>query len=713
MKRAQVVLQTQASECGLACIAMVAAAHGSDLGLRELRPRFPISGNGTTLQRLIEIAGDLNFRTRALRLDLSQISRLARPCILHWDLNHFVVLAELSSRHAVVLDPALGRRRLPISDLSEHFTGVALELVPASAFIPTPAKPAVTLRQLTGPITGLNRSLGLVLMLSLILQLFVAIAPFYVQWVVDQVLISADRSLLLVLSAGFMLALIVQVATAWLRGATVVLLSTRLGLQWVGNLHAHLLKLPLGFFEKRHVGDVTSRMGAAQSIQKTLTVSTVEALVDGFMAAVTLAMMAVYSVKLMAISLAAVGLYLGARIAAYRYSRERTEHQLIAAAKQQSHLLESLRGIQSLKVANREAMRCAAYENLMTATANHDIWLARIGIVFTSANQLVFGAERIIVVLIAASMALDSAFSVGMLVAYLAYRELFVQRVAALIDKGVEFRMLRLFGERLADIALTPPEQVPDGLQGDIELRDADIAVEHMSFRYADGEPWVIHDCSFRIEAGESVAIIGPSGSGKTTLMKLLLGLLTPTSGSIYIGGHDMSKLAPRQVRAHFGAVLQDDQLFAGTIADNISFFDEIGDSTQVRSAAILAGIHDEIEAMPMRYQTIVGDMGNTLSGGQKQRVILARALFRRPRILFLDEATSHLDVGRERLVNEAIGSLAITRVIVAHRPETVASADRTLTLGRSPSSRNAEPNGRRMCQPEYQPQLPIDSTSR
>lgn len=683
MSQPRVVLQSQATECGLACLAMVADAHGSGLGLRELRQRFPVSAKGTTLQRLIEIAGDLNLRGRALRLDLSQLSRLALPCVLHWDLNHFVVLAELSSRHAVVLDPAVGKRRLPLSALSQHFTGVALELAPAGDFTRAPPKPAVTLRQLTGPITGLTRSLGLVLLLSLVLQLFVAIAPFYVQWVVDQVLVSADRNLLFVLAIGFTLALVVQSAVVWLRGATVVLLSTRLGLQWVGNLHAHLLKLPLEFFEKRHVGDVTSRMGAAQSIQKTLTVSTVEALVDGLMAAVTLAMMAVYSVKLMSVSLVAVGLYLVARTVAYGYTRERTEQQLIAAAKQQSHLLESLRGIQSLKVANRETMRGAAYENLMVATANHDIWLARAGIAFTSVNQLVFGVERIVVVLIAASMALDGAFSVGMLVAYLAYRELFAQRVAALIDKGVEFRMLRLFGERLADIALTPPEQVTVGPLGDIDLDASHIVVEHLSFRYADDEPWVIHDCSFRIEAGESVAITGPSGCGKTTLMKLLLGLLTPTSGSISIGGQDLSKIAPGQARAHFGAVLQDDQLFAGTIAENISFFDECNDPTRVAGAAILAGIHDEIEAMPMRYQTIIGDMGSTLSGGQKQRIVLARALFRQPRILFLDEATSHLDVARERLVNEAVRSLAITKVIVAHRPETVASADRTLILER------------------------------
>lgn len=210
---------------------------------------------------------------------------------------------------------------------------------------------------------------------------------------------------------------------------------------------------------------------------------------------------------------------------------------------------------------------------------------------------------------------------------------------------------------------------------------DTGIVVENLSFRYADGEPWVLKDCSFTVEPGESVAIIGASGCGKSTLVKLMLGLLPPTEGSIRIGGHDLHKVGPRNVRAIVGAVMQDDQLFAGSVADNISFFDPEMDQARIEHAARLAAVHDEIAAMPMGYHSLIGDMGSSLSGGQKQRVILARALYRHPKLLFLDEATSHLDVMKERLVNDAVKALELTKVIVAHRPETIASADRLLVM--------------------------------
>jgi ATP-binding cassette subfamily B protein RaxB len=483
-----------------------------------------------------------------------------------------------------------------------------------------------------------------------------------------------------VLGLGFGLALLLQVGTGLLRGWSVVYLSSQLGLQWMGNVFAHLLKLPLDFFEKRHLGDITSRMQSVQAIQKTLTTSFVEAIIDGLMAVVTLGMMLLYSWKLALVTLLAVALYLGLRAIAYRPVRDRTEQQLVAAAKQQTHLLETLRGMQSLKLAGSEPTRQATYANLMTETVNQEVRLARMGLGFNTASQLVFGIERIAVIWIGATLALSNVFSAGMLIAYLAYKDQFAQRVSGLIDKWIEFRMLRLHGERLADIVLTPPEEslaLPD-LPPPADTR---IEVSGLSFRYAEGEPWVLKECSFTVEPGESVAIIGASGCGKTTLVKLMLGLLKPSEGTIKVGGQDLHRIGPQNVRKVVGAVMQDDQLFAGSIAENIAFFDPEIDFERVEKAARLAAVHEDIAAMPMGYHGLIGDMGSALSGGQKQRIILARALYRDPRILFLDEATSHLDVMRERLVNEAVRNLKLTKVIVAHRPETIASADRVLVL--------------------------------
>ncbi len=674
------IIQSEAAECGLASLAMVADAHGMRLGLAEMRQRFPMSLKGAKLSQLIHIAQQLGFSTRPLRLDMEDLGKLKLPCILHWDLNHFVVLAKVSKDKVTILDPAIGERKLSLAEVSDHFTGVALELAPTAEFKPQKAAPSVSARQLTGPVRGLWRALAQILLLSIALQVFVILAPFFMQWVVDQVLVSADKDLLTVLGLGFGLALLLQIAIGLLRGWSVVYLSTRLGLQWMGNVFAHLLKLPLDYFEKRHLGDITSRMGSVQAIQRTLTTSFVEAIIDGLMAVVTLVLMLFYSWKLALVTLLAVVLYLGIRWLAYHPVRDRTEQQLVAAAKQQSHLLESLRGMQSLKVAGEESQRRATYENLMVDTVNQEVRLARMGLGFNSASQLVFGIERIAVIWIGALLTMQNVFSVGMLIAYLAYKDQFAQRMGGLIDKWIEFRMLRLHGERLADIVLTPPEdaqQLPELPPPEYPR----IEVENLGFRYAEGEPWVLKACSFTVEPGESVAIIGASGCGKTTLVKLMLGLLQPTEGVIRIGGHDLRKVGPRNVRGIVGAVMQDDQLFAGSVADNISFFDPAHDQVRIEAAAKLAAVHDEIAAMPMGYHSLIGDMGSSLSGGQKQRVILARALYRNPKLLFLDEATSHLDVMKERLVNDAVKQLDLTKVIVAHRPETIASADRVLVM--------------------------------
>lgn len=518
------ILQAEASECGLASLAMVASAYGMQLGLPELRRRFHLSLKGIRLNQLIEIAQTLGFSTRPLRLDMEQLDQLALPCILHWDLNHFVVLAKVGKTKATILDPAIGERRLSLSEVSQHFTGVALELTPTAEFKQHKAAPSISARQLTGPIRGLWSALSQIALLSMALQVFVILAPFYTQWVVDQVLVSADRDLLVVLGLGFGLALLLQVGIGLLRGWSVVSLSSRLGLQWMSNVFAHLLKLPLDFFEKRHLGDVTSRMSSVQTIQHTLTTSFVEAMIDGVMAMVTLVLMLVYSWKLALVTLLAVALYLGIRAIAYRPMRDRTEQQLVAAAKQQTHLLESLRGMQSLKVTGEESVRRSTYENLLNDTVNQDVKLARMSLGFSTASQLVFGLERIAVIWIGARLALDNVFSVGMLVAYLAYKDQFAMRVSGLIDKWIEFRMLRLHGERLADIVLTPPED-DHALPHALPPAEPSIEVEGLSFRYADGEPWVVKDCSFTIAPGESVAIIGGSGCGKTTPGETLAGV--------------------------------------------------------------------------------------------------------------------------------------------------------------------------------------------
>jgi ATP-binding cassette subfamily B protein RaxB len=678
-RRLPMFLQTEAAECGLASLGMVASFHGHRIDLAALRRRFTVSLKGATLAYLMQVAGALHLAPRPLRLELEELTQLRVPCVLHWNQNHFVVLKSTDSRGAVIHDPAFGVKRLTLAEISKHFTGIALELSPTSDFRPADERRRIRLRDLMGPVEGLKRSLSQVFILALALQAIAVVSPFYMQWAIDGAVVSADRDLLSVLGLGFLLLCVIQVAISMLRSWVVLYLGTTLNLQWLANVFSHLLRLPVSFFEKRHLGDVVSRFGAVTTIQRTLTSSFVEALIDGVMAAATLAMMVVYSAGLTAIALAAVGLYATLRWCFYEPLRRATEEYIVHTAKQQSHFLETVRGVQSIKLFGRQEERRSRRLNLVVDAVNQDLVTQKLGLGFRSANGLVFGVERVAIVWLGALLILDSAFSVGMLFAFISYKEQFSARVAGLIDKMIELRMLGLQGERLADIVLTAPEEITPSLP--LDGVDASLEVRALSFRYSDMEPLVLLNCSFTVVPGESVAIVGPSGCGKTTLLKLMLGLLQPTDGKVLAGGVDIQKLGIDRYRKLVGTVMQDDQLFAGSIADNVSFFDPSPDASAIEHFARLAAVHEDIAAMPMGYNTLIGDMGAALSGGQRQRILLARALYKRPRILFLDEATSALDVAKERAVNDAIRSLNLTRILIAHRPETIASADRVVVL--------------------------------
>ncbi len=651
--RAPMLLQTEAAECGLACLAMVAARHGLVTDLPTLRQRFPLSLKGATLADLTRIAAQMHLTPRALRAELSHLSQLQLPCVLHWELNHFVVLTEVTAKGAVIHDPARGVRRLSTAEVSKAFTGVVLELTPAADFEPRVRKQTVTLRQLLGRVTGLKRSLMQIFLLAFALEAFMLLSPFFMQWVVDGVLVSADRDLLVTLGLGFGLLVLIQVGTGAIRSWAVLYLSATLNLQWLANVFAHLMRLPMPWFEKRHTGDVMSRFGAVQQIQQTLTTHFIEAVLDGLLVVLTLAMMWVYSATLTAIVVGCVVIYALLRWAFFRPLREATEEAIVFDAKKSSHFLESLRGVQSIKLFNRQEDRQAQFMNRVVDAMNAHIVTRKLDLVFSVSHKLVFGLERIAVVWVGALLVLDRSFSVGMLFAFFAYKEQFALRVSGLIDKVVELKMLKLQGERLADIVLTAPEEdvlVPARATSSASSASAlSLELRGVGFRYSESDPILLRNLNVLIEPGESVAIVGPSGCGKTTLLKLMLGIHAPQRGEILVGGVPLKQLGLRAWRESFATVMQDDQLFAGSISDNISFFDPQFDAAWVEECARVASVNDDIEAMPMGYHTLIGDMGTSISGGQKQRLLLARALYKRPQFLFLDEATSALDVDRER----------------------------------------------------------------
>lgn len=680
-RRVRLVRQTELAECGLASLAMVANFHGMDVDLGTLRRRFQPSLRGASLKSLIAMADRLGLTSRAVKLPLDQLVNLHLPAILHWNLNHYVVLEKVGGGKALIHNPDGRSRWIPLTEVSNYFTGVALELRPADDFEPTSQRARLRLPQLWQRITGLKRAMAQTLVLSLVMQGFVLASPYYMQVAIDSALPALDRDLLTVLALGFGLFTLINAGAALLRSFVLLSAGTALGYGISVNVARRLFRLPISWFGKRHVGDVLSRFQSVTPIRQFMTEGAVATALDGMLAVFTLALMFFYSPTLTLVALTAFGIYGLVRLASFAAQREAQEETITASGREQTIMIESLRGIVTLRLFNREAQRHALWQTRLTDAMNASVGLARVNAWQQAAHTLTLGLETIISVWLAIRFVIDGGFSVGMVFAYMAYKSQFLEKGALLVDQMIAFRMLGLHLERLSDIALADQdasftrEQAPrQELTGRIELRG-------VKFRYSPVDAPVLNGVHLAVEPGEHVAITGPSGGGKSTLVKVLLGLVEPDEGELLIDGVPLARFGHKNYHDQLGAVLQDDSLFAGTLADNVALFDDAPDIKRIIEATKAAALHDEIMAMPMGYETLVGDMGSSLSGGQKQRLLLARALYRSPKVLVMDEGTSALDAAREQLVNNAVAQLGITRIVIAHRLETILSASKVYSM--------------------------------
>lgn len=678
------IRQTEATECGLACLAMVSSFYGHKVDMKYLRGIGSISLKGAQLSSLIRISEVIGLESRAVRLEPEDLKLLNLPAILHWEMNHFVVLKEVKRGSVIIHDPRCGRVSISSEELDKKFTGVALELYPSSQFVKADVRTKVPLRSLLRNIIGLKRAIIQLLILSMLIQVIGLLTPLYTQIVIDDVITTRDISLLNVVALAFLALLVINAFLAAVRTWAIMYFGTKISFQMVTNIFSHLLRLPQSYFEKRHVGDIISRMESTSPIQTAFTQSLVSTFLDGVLAITTGIVLFYYSKMLALVVLITVALMLLVTIISYPYNRKFQEESILAGAIENSHEIESIRAHSALKLFSGRSIRLNSWKALYADTLNAIIRIGYVGIVTNAAQSIISGLQTIIIVYLGAKLILDpaSGFTIGMLFAFLSFRSSFSSSIVSLLGRYIEFRLLGLHLERIGDIVNEEPEPNADITRNPFsEAHFNTIEFQSVSFRYSEDDNWVLQNLSFEIEAGSFVCLTGQSGGGKSTALKLLAGLYVPTEGSIKIDKEILANGLIELWRKKIGVVNQNDTLLSGSIIENVSFFAENFDMNKVVGACVMAGIHKEIEAMPMGYESLIGDMGSALSGGQQQRLLIARALYKNPSTILLDEGTANLDKKAEQHILEMLKQLPCTKIIVSHSPHVMEAADKVIVI--------------------------------
>ena len=684
-RRVPVVAASELNECGLACIAAISAYFDGEAGLKEIRELAVHSGRGETLLELRNLAERIGLSARGVKVGIDSLSQLALPAILHWDMNHFVVLERVTREGIVIMDPAAGRVAVPRDEVDRSFTGVALETRTSPEWRQRPGAPRkASLLGYLAPLSQWRSEIVLIVALSLLMEVLVLVIPLQMQLSIDRALYSADGRLIWVLAIGFTLIVLLQASLAVVRAWTMSVFSTRVGYELKDRFVRALHRKSARFFLRHHSADILSRSRSVDTIQSLVTAQLLQALLDAVMSIAIVIVMLVAVPALAAVVVGFAALNLAATAALRHAAVELSRRSLRIAAQADALFLENARAARAIKLFGKEPVRGHVWRNKFVELTNLSLADSRLTMYSEQAAQLTGGLGNVALIALGTYLVLDNAISLGTMLMFFLFRAFLVERLNRSVRYVMELRRVGSNAERIEEIMADEPGQadaeakrafaVPDGAGVRIEVRD-------VWFRYGNDSPWILKGVDFAVEPGESVAITGPSGSGKTTLLHLLVGLLEPTRGEVLVNGRDLRTISSADYARVIGVVMQDDILFQGTVADNVSFFDAPVDRERVVRAAQKANVAADIEAMPMQYQSLLAEAATDLSGGQKQRLFIARAIHHAPKVLFLDEATSHLDTASEALVSRAVKAMAITRILVAHRRETIATADRVLAL--------------------------------
>ncbi len=681
-KRVPVLHQMSMVECGATCLAMILTYYGRKTSVSEVRERCGVGRDGLSAFGIVKAARSYGLRTRAISLQKEKEFRFVPlPAIVHWNFNHFLVVERWSPKYVYVVDPALGRQRIPLKEFNQSFTGVVILLEPGVAFDRKSVVTKVNLRTYganyvkQAPMAFLQ-----IIGASLFLQVFGLATPLLTKVIVDQIIPFGLKDVLALVGIGMVMLLLAQFVTGMLRGTVLLYLQTHIDMRMMLRFFEHLLTLPQSFFQQRSSGDILARMSSNLTIRDILSNQLISTVLDGSFVVVyffiLLSQSLLFSVLVLSIGLLQIVLLLCTSRLVHNLSR----NELTAQGKAQGYMTEALMGMTTLKTMGAEHQAFERWSNLFFDQINISVRRNTISVQVNTAIATMQVGAPLALLWFGTWQVMNGTLSIGTMLALNALGIAFLTPVTTLVNNGKSLQLIYSHLERIADVMTAEPEQdvsiarLPPHLTGSVRL-------EQVSFRYASDAAPVLQDIDIDIRPGQRVAIVGRTGTGKSTLGNLLLGLYLPTSGEIFYDGIPLRKLNYQAVRAQFGVVTQNSSLFSGSIRENIALGNPTASMDAIRNASQMAAFHDDVMAMPMKYETYVAEDGNALSGGQCQRLALARALVNTPTLLLLDEATSALDVTTETIIGQNLRKVPCTQIIIAHRLSTVRDANLILVL--------------------------------
>lgn len=680
-------------DCGPTCLRMVAAAYGKQYSLQFLREHSYVDREGVSMRGIAEAAEEIGIRTLVARIPFdgkeeAGLVQAPLPAIVHWQQNHFVVVYKIGRKFVWIADPAVGKRKLTHREFMDNWSvdghsGIVMLLEPTPEFFQkegVEVKPG-SFRNILQYLEPYKKSIGYLLITLILGGLFQVAFPFLTQAIVDTGIANYDLDFIYIVLLGLVVLFIGQTTVNLIQGWMLLHIGTRINVALITDFLVKLLRLPIGYFDRKMTGDLLQRLGDHRRIENFLTNSTLSLVFAMFNLVVFAVVLLYYNVIIFLIFLIGAAAYLG-WILLWLKKRADVDHRRFSElSENQEALIEIIQGVQEIKLQGSARKHRRRWMNIQGRLFRANIRSLTISQYQDTGAAFISQFKDILITFFAARAVIQGQMTLGMMLAI----QYITGQLNGPLQQFVGFiraaQDARLSMERMSEIH-EQEEEVQPGMV-DVIPAQQDLIIENVSFRYNPLSEMVLKNINLTVPSGKVTAIVGASGSGKTTLVKMLLNFYQPEQGKVRLGGITLGNIHSEKWRSRCGAVLQDGFIFSDTIAGNITESHERAENDRLFEAARKANIDQFIESLPLGYNTKVGAKGNGLSQGQKQRLLIARAIYKNPEFLFFDEATNALDAENEKVILENLNEFFKNRtvVVVAHRLSTVKNADQIVVL--------------------------------